>query len=133
MNPHYAQVALRAQHRCEYCGAPETMFNFPFEVEHVIPLAHGGQENPANWALSCRSCNLYKAAHLTDADPETGQEVPLYHPRHDAWGKHFEIDVETGALLGKTSIGRATIICLHMNSDTQLLARRLWIRLGIFP
>jgi hypothetical protein len=32
MNPHYEVVALRAGHRCEYCHAPEAVFNFPFEV-----------------------------------------------------------------------------------------------------
>ena len=31
MNPHYPLVAERAGHRCEYCHAPEVIFNFPFE------------------------------------------------------------------------------------------------------
>jgi hypothetical protein len=34
MNPLYARVAARAGDRCEYCHAPEAVFNFPFEVEH---------------------------------------------------------------------------------------------------
>jgi hypothetical protein len=38
MNLHDAQVALQAGHRCEYCHAPEAVFNFPLEVEHIIPL-----------------------------------------------------------------------------------------------
>jgi len=42
MNPHYPLVAERAGHRCEYCHAPETIFNVPFEVEHFIPLAKEG-------------------------------------------------------------------------------------------
>ncbi len=29
MNPHYTQVALMAGHRCEYCHAPEAVFNLP--------------------------------------------------------------------------------------------------------
>jgi hypothetical protein len=36
MNPRHARVAARAAHRCEYCHAPEALFNFPFEVEHII-------------------------------------------------------------------------------------------------
>jgi phenylacetate-coenzyme A ligase PaaK-like adenylate-forming protein len=32
MNPHYPQVALRAGHRCEYCHAPEAVFNLPLEA-----------------------------------------------------------------------------------------------------
>jgi hypothetical protein len=37
MNPFYTLVADRAAHQCEYCHAPELVFNFPFEVEHIIP------------------------------------------------------------------------------------------------
>ena len=37
MNPRYGSVAVQAGHQCEYCHAPEAIFNFPFEVEHIIP------------------------------------------------------------------------------------------------
>ncbi|RIK26811.1 MAG: HNH endonuclease [Chloroflexi bacterium] len=133
MNARYPAVALRARHRCEYCSAPESMFNFPFEVEHIRPLSQGGEDHETNWALACRSCNVYKGAHLTYPDPETSEVVSLYHPRLDVWETHFQIETETGRLLGKTGVGRATIACLHMNSDAQLLARQQWLRLGMFP
>ena len=42
MNPHYPEVSHRAAHRCEYCHAPEAIFNFPFEVEYVIPICNEG-------------------------------------------------------------------------------------------
>jgi hypothetical protein len=51
MNPAYPEVASRAGHRCEYCHAPEVIFNFPFEVEHVIPIARGGSDALQNLAL----------------------------------------------------------------------------------
>jgi len=35
MNPRYPAVSHRALHQCEYCHAPEGIFNLPFEVEHV--------------------------------------------------------------------------------------------------
>jgi hypothetical protein len=133
MNPNYRLVALRARHRCEYCHAPESVFNFPFEVEHVAPLSRGGEDNETNWALACRSCNVYKGPHLTYLDPKEDEATLLYHPRLDLWELHFELDAETGRILGKTSVGRATVACLRMNSELQLLARSKWIRLGIFP
>jgi hypothetical protein len=47
VNPNYPFVAARAKHICEYCHAPEAVFNLPFEVEHIIPSAHGGKmKNP---------------------------------------------------------------------------------------
>ena len=60
MNPFYLVIAGRANHRCEYCQAPELIFNFPFEVEHIIPLSRQGSNGNDNLALACRSCNLRK-------------------------------------------------------------------------
>jgi 5-methylcytosine-specific restriction endonuclease McrA len=75
MNPHYPAVARRANHRCEYCRAPEAIFNFPFEVEHVLPSAAGGSDDESNLALTCRSCNVHKSSHLTGPDGAGGAEV----------------------------------------------------------
>jgi hypothetical protein len=52
MNPHYSRAAERAGHRCEYCQAPEAIFNFPFEVEHILPPGRGGTDDESNLALS---------------------------------------------------------------------------------
>lgn len=47
MNPHYHAVGTRAEHRCEYCHAPEAIFNFPFEVEqHSAALAFDHPRQP---------------------------------------------------------------------------------------
>src|SRR6266540_2140308 len=130
---HYAQVALRAGHRCEYCRAPEVVFNFPFEVEHIIPISQAGIDTETNWALSCRSCNLWKAAHLHGLDPESQAEVRLFHPREDRWELHFSVHSESGEIHGLTPIGRATITRLRMNHNAQRAARQQWMRLGLFP
>jgi 5-methylcytosine-specific restriction endonuclease McrA len=50
MNPYYPLVAERAAHRCEYCHAPELIFNVPFEVDHIIPISKGGSDDPSNLA-----------------------------------------------------------------------------------
>jgi hypothetical protein len=133
VNPHYRAVAERAGHRCEYCHAPEAIFNFPLEVEHVIPPNLGGADDESNWALACRSCNLFKSDHTESQDPETGITASFFHPRKHEWNEHFRIDLETGAIVGTTPIGRATSDCLRMNSDSQLAARLQWMRIGLFP
>ncbi|GAB4451988.1 MAG: hypothetical protein OHK0029_02150 [Armatimonadaceae bacterium] len=51
MNALYPEVAARAQNRCEYCHAPEEVFNFPFEVEHVHPRMRGETDDLDNLAL----------------------------------------------------------------------------------
>lgn len=133
MNPSHAPVAFRAGYRCEYCHAPEAIFNFPFEVEHIFPVMHGGTDDELNLALACRSCNLHKAAHLTGEDSETNETVRLFHPRKDKWADHFVVEGETEAIFGLTPKGRATIIRLEMNSPAQCAARKQWRLLGFFP
>jgi hypothetical protein len=75
MNPRYPAVAARAGHRCEYCFAPEAVFNLPFEVEHVIPPGAGGGDDDVNLALACRSCNLFKSNRIVGYDPVTSATV----------------------------------------------------------
>ena len=112
MNPRYGRVAARAAHRCEYCRAPEVIFNLPFEVEHMVPTRRGGDDTESNWALSCRSCNLHKSDHQEAIDPQTGAIVPLFQPRLQRWDEHFSVEESTGILLGLTrQAGRQSHDC----------------------
>jgi hypothetical protein len=133
VNRHYALVAEQAAHRCESCRAPEAVFNFPFEVEHIIPPLQGGVDAATNFALACRACNVRKASYLDGPDDKTKITVRLYHPREDHWEEHFQVNTTTGALVGRTPIGRATIARLQMNAPVQLAARQQWMLLGVFP
>ena len=133
MNPLYSRVAERAGHRCEYCRAPEAVFNFPFEVEHVVPPGRGGSHDDSNLALSCRSCNIFKTDAIDAIDPHSGKRHPLFNPRHDVWEEHFSVDARTGILIGSTPVGRATITLLQINGRTQVAARKIWVKLKLFP
>lgn len=126
-------VAARAGERCEYCRAPEEAFNFPFEVEHIVPRSRGGGGEMENLALACAACNLFKSDAQTGPDEETGTEAPLFHPRRDDWYAHFRVDAETMQIIGLTPTGRATIARLQMNRFRQVRARRRWGRERLFP
>jgi hypothetical protein len=130
VNRFYPRVSARALHVCEYCHAPEAVFNLPFEVEHIIPQALGGESRLENLALSCRSCNLYKSDFTTAFDELTQTETQFFHPRQDLWQEHFAFDSATGQINGLTDIGRATVARLRINSTAQTEARRQWMRLG---
>ena len=133
MNPLYPVVAERAAERCEYCRAPERVFNFAFEVEHILPRSAGGTDALDNLALSCESCNLYKSDATTARDEEEARDALLFHPRRDQWDEHFVFDPETGELRGLTAVGRATVARLRLNSAFQLRARRHWTQMGLYP
>jgi hypothetical protein len=81
MNPRYPVVAERAVYHCEYCHAPESVFNFPFEVEHIIPQSRGGSDDLNNLALACHACNLFKSDFETGRDEENEADIRLFHPR----------------------------------------------------
>lgn len=133
MNPLYELVAERAQHACEYCCAPELVFNFPFEVEHVMPRAQGGATELGNLALACHGCNLFKGQSTTGFDEASATTVALFDPRAMHWPDHFQIDESTAKIVGLTAVGRATIGRLRMNNPAQISARQQWIAAKLFP
>lgn len=59
------QILRRDNHSCRYCGrtAPE----WPMRVDHVIPVALGGPDDPSNLVTACADCNAGKAATPADA------------------------------------------------------------------
>ena len=133
MNPHYPAVAQRARRRCEYCRAPESVFNFRFDIDHILPQALDGDDALENLALACRACNIFKGAFMQGTDPETAQAVALFHPRRDRWEEHFHFSPETREILGHTATGRATVVRLDLNDDFQREARTRWMEMGLFP
>ncbi|MCI0457624.1 MAG: HNH endonuclease [Gemmataceae bacterium] len=89
----------------------------PFVVEHILPLARGGETTLDNLALSCSGCNGYKYAKTSGIDPKTGRRVRLYHPRKQRWQDHFAWTENFTLLVGLTPTGRATVEELDLNRD----------------
>jgi HNH endonuclease len=131
----YAEIARRANHRCEYCRAPEELTNFRFPIDHVVPRGAAPDllADPSNLALSCPSCNLFKADHTHGVDPSTGERVELFHPRRDRWQDHFAWSDDGLEIVGRTATGRATVALLRMNSAAQRRARAFWLTTDRFP
>ena len=130
----YIPVALRklvyerAKGRCEYCLIPDEVTFAAHEVDHIVAQKHGGRTQADNLALSCAVCNKYKGSDLTSIDPETGEIVPLYHPRQQAWSEHFRLQ---GALfVPLTSTGRVTMRLLQLNSPDRIEERELLLAAG---
>jgi 5-methylcytosine-specific restriction endonuclease McrA len=65
-------IMARDGMRCRYCGAALRKFREawqfnhdgtrPAHVDHVVPRARGGQNDPSNLLLSCETCNEQKGA-----------------------------------------------------------------------
>lgn len=58
------EVLRRDGHTCRYCGgrAPDVHLT----VDHVIPTALGGSDDPSNLVAACRDCNAGKSSSSPD-------------------------------------------------------------------
>ena len=128
------RVVDRAAGSCEYCQLPSEGQVGRFPVDHIVPRTEGGVTEPENLTLACHHCNAHEWAHRTGLDPESGDVVPLYHPRRQSWAEHFAWSTNPPHLIvGTTPTGRATVERLQMNGPDMLTARRLLASLGMFP
>ena len=121
------QVWQRAASICEYCQLPQEFIDAIHEVDHIIAEKHRGSTTLENLALACYHCNNHKGPNIASIDPQTGDLSRLFHPRRDVWSEHFHWEHLT--LVGRSKIGRATILALNLNGPEQI-ARRRTLRTG---
>ncbi len=124
-------VKQRANHCCEYCRLHQDDFFFPFEIDHIISIRHGGTMILINLALACSICNRFKAADIGTYLGNNQKFVRLFNPRKDIWEEHFEINL--GEILPKTSIGRATVKLLDLNNPDRIILRQVLMSSNRYP
>jgi hypothetical protein len=110
-------VVKRARGCCEYCRSQMRYSPDPLSVEHIVPRASGGGNEPTNLALSCQGCNNLKYISTEAPDPITGILAPLFHPRRHRWSEHFAWSEDFTLMVGRTPTGRATIERLQLNRE----------------
>jgi 5-methylcytosine-specific restriction endonuclease McrA len=54
---HRVGVFERDGHRCQICGSTENLV-----LDHIVPIAKGGGDEPSNLQALCWSCNSRKGA-----------------------------------------------------------------------
>lgn len=77
-NHRHLLVALLKQrdgNQCYLCS--KTLEPSHTDIDHIIPIAHGGEDEPWNVALACSPCNTRKAACFVSFDVPSGRAV--YH------------------------------------------------------
>lgn len=59
------EVLRRDDNTCRYCGgrAPEVVLT----IDHVVPTALGGTDDPSNLVAACKDCNAGKSSSSPDA------------------------------------------------------------------
>lgn len=125
MNTLYSVVAERAVYRCEYCHAPEAVFNFPFEAEHILPQARGGSDDLDNLVLACHACNLFKS------DFETGRDEVSRVTTNTAGSRLL---VEPGGIVPEQLLSRLSFEARpakNVVDGMRKAALRVWIIRGV--
>jgi len=103
-----------------------------FHIDHIQPLSAGGPTTADNLALACVSCSLRKAARRRGRDPLSKKAVRLFNPRVDSWSEHFRW-TPAWRIIGRTSVGRATVTTLQMNQSRLVEIRQNLALLDLFP
>lgn len=115
-------VAQRANNCCEYCHIHQDNAFYPFQIDHIISLKHGGATELENLAYSCFPCNLNKSSDVGTILLPERTFIRLFNPRLDNWSEHFGMD--SGRMYAKSSIGEATIKVLKLNDIDRIIERK---------
>lgn len=126
------QLLAQAKERCSYCRSPYWI-GIPMVIDHIIPLASGGNHDIQNLCLACYRCNQFKSAKVKGFDSIENLVVRLFHPHEQSWIEHFEWSDDGTRILGKTAHGRVTVSVLRLNNDWIVSARRIWTLSGWHP
>lgn len=124
------RVAAQARNRCGYCLTSEAIVGTPMQIDHIIPESLGGPTEEHNLWLACALCNIHKSDRIAALDTLTGEPVRLFDPRHQVWRDHFVWTPEGDRISGITPTGRATVLALHLNRPSLVIARQAWVSVG---
>lgn len=102
-------------------------------MDHVVPVAHGGETSPANLALACFGCNRRKGDRRVGVDQDQGRTLLLFNPRADRWNDHFAWSADGLTIVGTTPVGRATVSALELNRERVKPIRAADIEAGRHP
>lgn len=105
----------------------------PLQVEHIVPLAAGGETVESNLWLACGLCNRNKGTQTHAIDPVNNELIALFNPRTQNWLEHFVWSEDGVHISGRTPCGRATVVALKLNNDYLILARKHWVSVGWHP
>jgi len=55
-------ILARDGYRCQYCGASAPAVTL--HIDHIVPVAKGGTDDPENLITACETCNLGKRTRI---------------------------------------------------------------------
>jgi hypothetical protein len=127
------RIRQQAKNRCGYCLSRQDLVPNIFQIDHILALALGGTDDEENFWLLCPKCNLAKSKKTEGFDEKTQSVASLFNPRTQNWQEHFEWSPDGTQIIGKTAIGRVTVIEAKLNDNLHITVRLNWIKAGWHP
>lgn len=124
-------VIERADYRCEYCRIYKRYSFLDFHIDHIISLKHGGDSTLKNLAYCCCICNFNKGTDIATFIEGIAEPIRFFNPRTEQWNEHFEVD-NSGLILPKTNIAKATIKILDLNNPDAIIERYTMLMYNVF-
>jgi HNH endonuclease len=133
--PDHIKIKVRetARFRCGYCLILQQYSPMVFQFDHYIPISLGGTNDEENLWLVCGNCDNAKSDKIHAFDSVTDSTVAIFNPRTQIWNEHFEMSKDGTKIIGKTAIGRGTVIALNLNDKRIVAVRREWVSAGWHP
>jgi len=126
------EVRRRAGNACQYCRVPQECYpTTPFPIDHILARQHGRATVLNNLANSCPHCHAHKGPNIAGIDPVTKKLTRLFNPRRQRWARHFRWDGPV--LVGRTAVGRATVVVLALNDAEAVKVRDALMWEGRLP
>ncbi len=125
-----AKIIEQERNRCGYCLSEQLRVYALLEIEHIIAKSRGGETIEENLWLACPLCNRFKGKQIYGIDPKTKEKIRLFNPRTQIWKEHFEFSADGIEIIGKTVIGKATVVALQLNNYLAVRTRKDWVKVG---
>lgn len=123
-------VLRRDNHTCQYCGAKAP--DAQLQIDHMVPVALGGGNDPSNLITACARCNLGKSSwdgKTSDVRARTTDERKLaaevnFAERRESWSWWAAFAA------GLDPAFRAVLhaICREADAAAQVTTSVIWIR-----
>lgn len=126
------EVFKRDKFTCQYCGrmAPDVVL----EVDHITPVAEGGDNNILNLVTSCRDCNRGKGKRELSDDSAIKKQQAMLSELADK-NEQLEMMVEWKDELLKLDDKKVDIVCDYIADTYRVMVNdngktkvKLWLK-----
>lgn len=103
------EILRRDGFRCRYCarGRNDLPVGVTLQVDHVVPQAKGGTNDPENLVAACSECNVGKGAKLLTAEPTPSKRTLTGAP----------LAMDSQAACAAVGVGHRTLLKIIKRGD----------------